>query len=71
MGRIHNKASERSFQKFITRIDGKPIGVRRLFCVTPNCGQQGELLDRTTDGFPSNFIIKKFEQKGWSVGANG
>lgn len=68
MTSIHRKSSDRKFEKFITKIDGKPIGVRRLFCSTPGCGQQGELLDRTTDGLPSDFIVKKFEQKKWSVG---
>lgn len=49
-------------------IDNRSLGCRRLFCATPGCGQQGELIDRTRDGLPPDVIERKFAQKGWTVG---
>lgn len=60
--------SERRFRKSIIQIDNRPIGAHILYCTTAGCGKQGELLDRTSDGYPPEFIIRKFTQKGWFVG---
>ena len=63
-----HRKGDRKWLREITKIDGKPLGVRRIFCATSGCGQQGELLDRTNDGFPPSLIERKFEQKGWEIG---
>ena len=63
-------SSERRFDRHIIRIDGKPIGARKLICATPSCGQEGEIPDRTTDGLPPKVIERRFVQKGWEVGKN-
>lgn len=55
---------------FTTFIDRKPTKVRRLFCATPACGQQGEILDKTPDGLAPALIERRFNNKGWEVGKN-
>jgi hypothetical protein len=66
----HHRGADRNYPKFMTTVDNRPIGVRRLYCVTPGCGQQGEIFDRAHDGLPAGFIERKFKEKGWEVGAN-
>lgn len=66
----NHPSSERRYERIITTIDGKPVGCRRLVCATPSCGQEGEILDRTTDGLPPALIERRFKQKGWEVGKN-
>lgn len=61
-------SSERKYDMHTTFIDRKPVKVRRLFCVTPSCGQQGEILDRTPDGLAPALIERRFRAKGWEVG---
>jgi hypothetical protein len=61
-------SSERRYERHITFIDQKPVGVRRLFCAGDDCGQQGEILDRTKDGLPPALIERRFKAKGWEVG---
>lgn len=72
-GRDHNahnqhRSSERRFDRYITKIDNRPIGCRRLTCV--RCGNPGEILDRTNGGMPPVMIEKLFRQKGWEIGAS-
>jgi hypothetical protein len=66
----HSRSATRKWDRPIKRIDGKPMGYRPIKCATPNCGCDAELNDRTTDGMPSDMIQRKFEQKGWTVGAD-
>jgi hypothetical protein len=66
----HHRSSERKFDLFTVTIDNQRIGCRRLFCATPGCGQQGELLDRTSGGLVPKVIQRRFEQKGWEVGSS-
>jgi hypothetical protein len=66
--RPHSRSADRKFDKHFAVIDNKQIGMRKLCCVEPGCGQQGELIDRTRDGLPPDVIERKFKQKGWTVG---
>jgi hypothetical protein len=65
---IHSRCSDRRFEKHSIIIDTKPIACRKLFCATPGCGQQGEVLDTSASTLPSAVVERKFKQKGWEVG---
>jgi hypothetical protein len=52
------------------KIDNRPVRCRRIRCAEVGCGQVGEILDQSDGGLPSNVVEKRFERKGWEVGAN-
>lgn len=66
-GKYH-RSSTRIYEKHIIQIEGRPIACRKLFCATPGCGQQGEVLDTAYKALPNDVVERKFRQKGWEVG---
>lgn len=66
----HDRGADRHIPKVMVQVDNRPIGVRRLYCASPGCGQQGEIFDRAHDGLPVSFVERKFREKGWDVGSS-
>lgn len=61
---------KRDFEPISARIGGKNMTVRRIRCATPGCGFEGDIIDGTRNGLPSEVTERKFRQKGWEVGAS-
>lgn len=49
-------------------MSGQSVAVRVIRCSETGCGFEGEIID--PKHLPPNVIAKKFQQRGWSVGAN-
>lgn len=60
--------AERRFEKRATTMGGQLITVRPVKCV--ECGQPGDIIDRTRGGLPSVQLGRMLKAKGWEIGAS-
>lgn len=69
-GHAPRRSADRYYPIVEIHMSGHKIPGHRLKCRNPECGFEGEILDRNTPPFASGMIERKFRDKGWEVGKN-